>query len=224
MTNYELQITKMKKISNPALHCLIVVAACALVSCQRIQPVRTLPDWVRGIYIPMTLNKSTEPGVEEIATRLAQEEFLADGRVRVVQKAQADLQLVTTIKTYLVQVDAYDRDRIPRLEKVLIQSEVKLYDPTVDPFDPEQEPIAKLGEIRTRYIYNSDPRSITYAVEPDVKAGALRQLALQIVDRTINGFPTELKDVPGAAKLPGSKQAERGAIQGDVLRNRTERR
>src|SRR2546426_6873593 len=109
---------KMKH-SIQTMHRLVVLLPLfGAIACQRIQPVRTLPDWVRGIYIPMVQNKSTEPGVEEVVTRLAQEEFLADGRVRIVPKEQADLQLVATIKEWRVLVDSYNNDRIPRLEKV----------------------------------------------------------------------------------------------------------
>ncbi|MBI3735076.1 hypothetical protein HY256_00995, partial [Candidatus Sumerlaeota bacterium] len=145
----------------------LALALTAAGSCTRVYPVRTLPSWVRGIYIPMVMNKTTEPGIEEIATRQVQEEFMADGRVNVVPKSQADLQLVAVIKSFRTQVDSYDNDRIARRKEVLITSELKLYDPEVDPFKPDQEPIANLGTILTRYRYSGDLRSVNVLTEDE---------------------------------------------------------
>jgi len=54
--------------------------------CERIAPIRTLPSWVRGVYIPVFKNKTYEPQIEEDATRYTQETFLRDGRVDIVRR------------------------------------------------------------------------------------------------------------------------------------------
>lgn len=194
-------------------------AFCSL-SCQRVYPVRTLPTWVRGIYIPMIQNKTTTTGLEETVTRLTQEEFLADGRVDVVPKRSADLQLLAIIKSYDVVIEDTDNDNIPQTQEVRVMTELKLLDPLDDPFKPG-EAVANLGIMETSFIYNSDPRSIGVVVEPDVKQFTMAALARQIVNRTITGFPTQIKGAPTSAVLPQAKGVQRDRT-GNIFRNKND--
>lgn len=177
--------------------CLLVASVLALPACETIRPVRTLPSWVRGIYIPMIENTSTEPGLEEVATQLTQEEFLADGRVRIVQKRDADLILKAKITDYWVTIDDLSDEDIPSREAINMITELRLY----DPLDPDQ-PMASLGVIETLTTFRSDTRSARYIVKPDADRQALEQLARQIVDRTITGFPSQLRDIPDGVVIP----------------------
>ena len=197
--------------------CLAMIAlAAGLLSCERIYPVRTLPNWVRGIYIPMIRNTSTELGVEEIVTRMTQEEFLADGRIRIVRKGEADLELVATIESYRIRLDDTDSDAIHETEEIIILTRLQLY----DPFNPDR-PVADLGMIETTSFYNADPRSIGHVIGPDAKRYALSLLARQIVDRTINGFPASLANLPPGAELPQILRPD-SAARRNILRNRTD--
>lgn len=196
---------------------LMMIFAAPWLSCTRVVPVRTLPNWVRAIYVPMIENKTTEPGLEEVATTLIQEEFLADGRLDIVKKRRADLKLVATIEEYISYVEEEDSDDIAETNELIILATVKLY----DPFDDEN-PLADLGLIKVPFRYNADPRSIGYVVKPDVKRLALRQLARMIVNRTINGFPADLGNLPDSVRMPkvtGPKEAP----QGDIFRNKSGR-
>ena len=195
---------------------LIVVAAGLLGGCERIYPVRTLPGWVRGIYIPMMKNETSEPGLIELATRSTQEEFMADGRLLIVPKRDADLKLVATILDYRILVDRRDSDYIPRVEEIIMLTKVELY----DPFDDEK-PIAHLGVIRTSTLVASDPRSTNYMIEPEAKRSAMNLLARQIVNRTINGFPETLRGLPKGVSVPRGPQPGSGSPS-NVFRNRTE--
>lgn len=198
--------------SSVLMRCLVVFAACAMLSsCERIKPVRTLPSWVRGIYVPMFKNATTEPGLEEVATRATQEEFLADGRVDIVRKADADLQLRAEIKEYRISVYQEGDDDIPEDNVIHMVTSVRLY----DPFDDET-PVADLGDIFTVYRYNSDPRSVSYDVEPDVKRRILRLLGRQIVAQTITGFPVALRGQGEDAPRP--KTIQPASAGGDIFR------
>lgn len=175
----------------------LLLIATTLTACETIRPVRTLPSWVRGIYVPMFENDTAEPGLEEVATQLTQEEFLADGRVKIVQKRDADLILKAIIKDYRVTVDSLSDEDIPDRSMVNVTADLKLY----DPLDPE-EPLASLGSVTATRNFRSDPRSARYVVKPDANREALALLARQIVAQTINGFPTRLRDVPDGVNLP----------------------
>ncbi len=210
----------MKNIRAQSSSSLLILAAFlpALFSCERIQPVRTLPNWVRSVYVPMIQNRSSEPGLEEVATRLTQEEFLADGRLRIAPKASADLQVVAKIVSYHTRVRRVRQERIPLNDEIELVTVLMLYDASADPFDPQAPPIAYLGEIATRTTRIADVRSTSVVIEPDAKQLALAQLARQIVDRTINGFPTGLKDTPSGTNLPKETSPQYGT-QGNIFRN-----
>jgi hypothetical protein len=197
---------------------LLSAALIPALSCQRVMPVRTLPSWVRGIYVPMFQNESFEPGLEELVTRLTQEEFLADGRVQVVRKSEADLQLIGVIKAYQIVITGTDSDDITEIEEIRVITELALHDPLDDPFDPG-EPVAELGQMITRMRYNSDPRSIGLVIEPDAKQAAMGQLARQVVFRTITGFPIKLRDAPSGLDLP--QYGGDAGPQGNVFRNKS---
>lgn len=181
-----------------ALVLLLVLGAGLLSGCETIRPVRTLPSWVRGIYIPMFDNQTPEPGLEEVATQLTQEEFLADGRVRIVRKQDADLIVKASIVDFRVYVDDLSDDAIASRSVVHLMTDVKLF----DPIDPDQ-PMASLGRIETVSTYNSDARSTRYVTKPDAIRNAMELLARQIVDKTITGFPTQLRDIPDGVVIPG---------------------
>lgn len=209
----------MRNLLRFSLSASLLCAMLVTASCERIRPVRTLPSWVRGIYVPIAMNKTTQPGLEEVLTREIQHQFLADGRVDVVQKGQADLQLVTIIKEYNVMIDDVDSDDIARRHTVFILADVLLYDPAVDPYNTEEKPVAKLRSLETEFLMNADPRSTNYIIEPDAREGAMGMLARQVVFETITGFPTELTGQDPSTQLPELKLPDRG-FQGDVFRNK----
>lgn len=209
----------LKRLPFKLLHLLLIAAVLAgTASCTRIQPVRTLPNWVRGIYVPMIENESFEPGLEEVATRLTQEEFLADGRLDVVAKRHADLAVVARILDYRIRIDDTDSDDIPQIEEVTVVAELTLFDPL-----NEELPVANLGVIEASSFYFADTRSIIYRPEPDVKRDVLAQLARQIVFRTISGFPEDLQDLPDGVAPPSLVQPGAAHYQRNVMSNRTER-
>lgn len=206
-----MRIGEIKYLRPATALALTAIFALTALSCQTIVPVRTLPSWVRGIYIPMIENRSTEPGLSEIATRLIQYEFLADGRLAVVPKSDADLELICAIEKFWITIEADDNDDIPQLELIHIVLDLKLY----DPLNPDS-PLADLGKVQTTSLFNADPRSIDYVVEPDAKRSALGLLASQVVFRTISGFPVSLGDVPSSVELPTNVEPD-ASSRGDVL-------
>jgi hypothetical protein len=195
----------MKRASFFRLRRLAVLTALGLMTlglgCERIAPVRTLPNWVRGIYIPVFHNDSYEPAIEEDVTRLTQEAFLNDGRLSIVGKADADAMLVARIVEWQDESFNASNDKVTSSRYVIVKASVKL----CEPFD-EKRVIADLGEVNALGIFNSDVRSVRYQSEPDRKQVLLAELANQIVQKTINGFPaaeTPLGTTPPPATSPG---------------------
>lgn len=171
--------------------------------CQRIAPIRTLPSWVRGVYIPVFKNETYEPQLEETATRLTQEAFLADGRVDVVPKEQADLVLQVTLMDWTAETVRTRGDYIGRTDEILLTYGIKLY----DPFDMEH-PMADLGRFRISTAFNIDIRSNRYEPEPDRKERLMRQLSEQILLRVINGFPASAAGIAPGSTVPQFRTPE----------------
>ena len=134
----------MKKISVPTagLLAVLTLAILAATGCQSVSPVRTLPSWVRGIYVPMVKNSSYEPGLEEIVTPLIQEEFLADGRLAVVPRSIADLIVSAEITDWTSRVSGSSGDHVADRQDITVLANLKLYEP-----NNMEEPLADLGRI-----------------------------------------------------------------------------
>lgn len=171
--------------------------------CQRVAPIRTLPSWVRGIYIPVFTNQTYEPQLEETATRLTQEVFLTDGRVDIVPKEQADLVLKVTLLDWAAETVRTRGDYIGRTDEIVLAYNIQLF----DPFDMEH-PMADLGRFRLSTAFNIDIRSNRYEPEPDRKERLLRQLAEQILLHVLNGFPASATGVTPGSAVPQFRTPE----------------
>lgn len=192
----------------PILLALLTLGVLLAGACERIAPVRTLPSWVRGIYIPMFENQSYEPALEEQATILTQEAFLADGRLDVVRRDQADLVLLATIVDWRNATAGTTGDKIVDRERIEMTVDVGLY----DPFDAEK-PLARLAPIRVVGSFNSDERSVDYVPEPDRRQQMLELMARRVMNETITGFPREAGGLPGPENYPRVLSPEEVQLQ-----------
>jgi len=183
----------MKKAFAIAALGLALAAACTTVP-----PVRVLPKSIGAIYVPMFENQSYEPGLEEKLTRLTQEEFLADGRLDVVPRRNADAVLVGKIKKFDIRARNFGRDEFPRTSRLTIVADVSLYDPS----DRKREnPLMTWKDINIDYSFESDARfSGAWATggaegvgtsPQDAYKDALRQLAREIVFTVLTKKPDE---------------------------------
>jgi hypothetical protein len=186
---------------------LALLALLAATACERVAPIRTLPSWVRGVYIPVFKNKTFDPALEETATKLTAEAFLADGRVDIVPKSDADLTVVVEITKWDERASGTSGDKITDRNEYSLTASIKLFEP-FDADKPGAEPLADLGRIKVDTEFNIDARSTFYVAEPDRKEQLLRALADQVLYRTINGFPTNLRNLPPGATLPEVKGPE----------------
>ena len=163
---------------------MMLTVMLATTSCGRLAPHRTLPSWVRGIYIPMIENQTHEPGIETLATRLTQEAFLLDGRVDVVGEDDADLVLKITIDRWESQTSGTSGDKIATSDRITVGAGARLYRHIKD-----LEPVADLGSITQSEPFMVDTRSSSFVPEPRRRELLLEKLAEEIVHQTVSGFP-----------------------------------
>jgi hypothetical protein len=174
-----------RSLLRPALFGLFLILLLGA-GCQRVAPVRTLPSWVRGVYIPVVKNDTVEPGIEDVVTRQIQEAFLTDGRVDVVPKDRADLVLKVELINWRAETVRTRGDYIGRTSDVTVTVGIKLY----DPFDLDK-PMADLGHFVISTAFNIDTRSNRYEPEPDRKERLLASVAQQVLAHVMSGFPAQ---------------------------------
>ncbi|MBN1867518.1 hypothetical protein JW916_09525 [Candidatus Sumerlaeota bacterium] len=144
---------------------ILSAAALALSACSQVVPYRrTLPDWVRRVYVPMAVNKTTEPGLEELVTNAFAIEIEADGRLEVVQKSKADLIAQATLYDYRERSAGFESDDVESIRQMELVVGLDLFDPK-----DMKNPYARVGSAPIRTNYNSDYRSSTVELDVDAR-------------------------------------------------------
>ncbi|MDK2971863.1 MAG: hypothetical protein PWP23_1618 [Candidatus Sumerlaeota bacterium] len=165
-----------------ALALIVVLGACTRVSRQR-----TLPPSIRTVHIPMIINRSAEPGLEEDATRLVQKEFLADGRLELARNPrEADAILEITIKDFLDDPVSLDSDDFTRRLQLTIEADVRIVQNI-----PGKPVFGGSRKVISTTTYTNDKRRINYTPEPEGKALALQRFAQLIVREVLTGSYTD---------------------------------
>jgi len=162
---------------------LLLLCATFASSCvSGIAPRRTLPAWVETVFVPMATNSTSEPGLEEWLTIYAQEAFLADGRLKVGAKPDADLIVVVNITDYQEDVDSFEDDEFPSNMAISAEASIRLYEAS-----NMDKPLMNLGRVVARNSYISDFRRTDYVPDIDAKKMTMQTLASLVVAQTLNG-------------------------------------
>lgn len=80
----------------------------------------------RSIAVPIFINASREPGLERTLTEAVRNRFLLDGRLRVVDTAEADLVLETLIREYKLEPIGFSGADQVRRYRIFIRTHVRL--------------------------------------------------------------------------------------------------
>jgi outer membrane lipopolysaccharide assembly protein LptE/RlpB len=109
---------------------LLVIVTALLPSCgYRLSGTGGLvPAGAGSIAIPVLLNGTSEPYVDVEVTRAVVNEFLSDGRLRVVDVQEADLALRGTITRYEVSALSYTADALVQQYQVRLVVDAALED------------------------------------------------------------------------------------------------
>lgn len=140
----------------------------------------TLPERLKSLYIPMCRNISYQPGIEEYATNYIIEEFVADGRLNVVEKKYADALLEVTLKNYTTPVSVANSDDFPIQKRALVLADVALWEPN------ETKPTILLKDVTAAAQYIVDPKLETL-FRGDAKDELMKNFARIVVDSVFYG-------------------------------------
>ena len=142
-----------------------------------------LPDHIKKIYIQPAVNKTFEYELEEDVTRAIREEFLADGRLIVVDKKEAaDAILETTITKYILQPLAFDVNRNPTENRIVIYTLFRFIDKVEG---------RELWKDDTLYGQTTFSKiKIPPETETDARLRAAKDLAILAANRVLEGWET----------------------------------
>ncbi|HTB34223.1 MAG TPA: LptE family protein, partial [bacterium] len=157
--------------------------------------------------IPPFENKTGQPLLENDLTKKVIQDFIVDGRLKVVPAAQADAELDGTIQRYdrLVLTYSADSTQVPQQYKIQIAVDVDFTDlhtgkvlwTTRDKVNltPGMEPdhnqfdsmnTSSLKEFTNYYVINVV--GVPPEDEPTAQDRLLEQMASRVVQRTLDGF------------------------------------
>ncbi len=169
---------------------ILLLLIASLAGCAtRIPRRRTLPEWVKSVYVPMFQNISPQPGIEEFGTQYAVEEFLADGRLKVASKADSDLVVAVTIEKYLQEVQSFEDDEFPSISRVSAVADVRLFEPS-----DMNKPLAMFSNVKATHSFVSDFRRTDYVPDVDARKEVMHELARRVVEQTITAYATKPED------------------------------
>lgn len=143
---------------------LAAVAAICIVFSSGCSPVvrnRTLPVSIRTVYIPMIRNTTQQPGFEERFTVAFQEEVLADGRLDIVSRRQADAIVDIEVAQFGNPPVALDPDQFAGTKVYKVEARMKIIQNI-----PGRPLIGGLRDVEAEYVFNDDPRATAFNPEP----------------------------------------------------------
>lgn len=176
----------MQSFANLVIRCclllVLLIGVAATTGCTPLVRERTLPPSIRNVYIPMVVNRTAEPAIEEDLTVALQEEFLADGRLNVTSEKDADAILRITLQDFSNPARGLDSDDFATSQSYDVEANI-----LVEENIPGHPAIGGKRRVRSISTFNADQRTTTYITEPEVKRSLYRQMARQIVLETITG-------------------------------------
>lgn len=184
---------------------VVAMLGCATVT----PPSRTLPSYIKRIYIPEFRNTSRLPGAQAELTPLVVDEFLADGRLDVVQNERADVRLEGRIKSFRDYSSATSGDRFPLVNTMEMQCLIELW----DPYDRDRvAPIARY-HVPASIQYFSDSRRSIEETQTEARERLMRQMAKNIVWTVLYGSseapkPLEQKAIQKYQQQEGKQRYE----------------
>ncbi len=167
---------------NHAMALFVATTILVASGCARVSRERTLPPSIHSVSVPMFVNRSAEPAIEEDATVYTQEEFLADGRLDLVAARDADAWIEVKITDFTNEGVSFDGDNFPRRVRFTTTARVEIVQNI-----PGKPLIGGPRTVTASHSFNNDKRSLTYVPEPEGKELVLRELARKIVEEVVTG-------------------------------------
>ncbi len=168
--------------------CLICLISFSLSIGCGYQMMRSFPSWpenVRNVYVKTIQNQTKEPGLEAIITDALIREFWRWGKVKVVNRPEAEAVLSGKITNYIADRPlSFDQDRNIREYELSIRVNIQLKElSTGKIFWQKKDEI-----IEASYQYFKNDLAKTRAEEKRAQVKAAQDLAKRLLDKNFTGF------------------------------------
>jgi hypothetical protein len=170
---------KVLKLSQMAAWVFLILA---VTGCQFTSRIRTLPEEIQSVYIPMFINNTYQPGLEELATRATVEAFLADGRLQLVSPREADVVVQGIIQEYTDKVSGTESDEFPMMNTINARAMVKLY-----ASNDRMNPLNEYKSFTVSRSYISDVRRMDLTIPEDAIQNLMEALGERVVLEVLTG-------------------------------------
>lgn len=146
-------------------------------------PIRTLPDHIKSISIPIFTNQTFQYGLEDALTNIVSEEFIKDGRLEVVDRKSADAELNGTVISYERVPFSYNKEG--GLDKYRVSVSVRF-----ELTDIHSNKLLWQEQYQGIILYISptssfEPKDFDITSEQEAIHKALSKIAYYVVNRTI---------------------------------------
>lgn len=177
-------------------------------ACTTVPRSRTLPPSIRTVYVPLAVNRTAEPAIEERFTQFLQEEILADGRLQLTQRKKADAFIEVEFSRFDRSATSFGDNDFGTDISGRMEARIAIIQNV-----PGRPKIGGYRPIKGTANYNSDTRSTTFEPEPDFIDKVLRDLAREAMLEIMTGdYRDDAGVVPkvdtgtatGAAAAPGA--------------------
>ncbi len=146
-------------------------------------PIRTLPDHIKSIYMPIFTNQSFQYGLEEILTNMVIEEFIKDGRLKVTDRKSANAELNGTIISYEKVPFSYDNEGNVNKYRVSVSVRFELTEVPNNRFLWQEQYQETILYISPTSSYQ--PKDFDITSEEEAIHKVLVKIAYYVVNRTI---------------------------------------
>lgn len=174
---------------------LVFQTACRVVPYQR-----TLPDWIRRVYVPIAVNNTTEVGLEKLASDKLQEHILRDGRLEIVAKGKADAVVRLRLDQNKSVSSHFSSDDVENQREMTMTYTIELFEPT-----DMRNPFASTKKTTVVYNYSSDIRSLGYVPH----AEARKEYANRIAKSAFFSLMNEVRPITEENKESRDKKDEK---------------
>jgi outer membrane lipopolysaccharide assembly protein LptE/RlpB len=142
-----------------------------------------LPDHVRTVAVPVFTNRTAEPAIESFLTQAVVEAFATNGRLRVVNAAQADAVLEGEVVGYEVQTLAFDPRASIRQYRLVVTMNLRFRDVRRDTLLFEESRFQERADFR---VIGSVAHTISR--EESALRSAAMDIARSIVSLAVDRF------------------------------------
>lgn len=161
---------------------LVLLLVLSLVGCAGREEGRELPRGARDLHVPPFENESNEIALENLLTEAAVQQFLADGRVNLVDDPrEADVVLRGTITGYRRSPVIFNARDIVQQYRVRMAARLRLVEPGTG------EVLREVRGITRRTFYSDEVAPVE--TEEDAQQRVVDQLGRDVVRRTLRGWP-----------------------------------